>query len=645
MNTASLGCRGADPEARLRRLCLSLPKQELRSTFAAVDVLTSLKWRGSPPTAALVRRKVDSLTWLGAQDALCFLIDRTIADKHGWLSRHEFDGMTRAVQSFLADTAAEVAHVHARGAVASEQAVGLARDQASHLLRIGLEHRAAARRRGVPLVPIATDRHALAMAELAKGGGEDSEKAALGRLGVCGAAVLDDGCFASAAGALLVGTAFCVAATDQGGAGARDIRVCCGTCHRAVRADALTTCRRCGDHLFCAACLAGDGRARHADDCARVRSLVRDLARSLLPRVRASARRVAVVQLDDDRGLVVPMHVTRLASPLVRSSLLEALCRGSTADAHSDVVVYWRLLVAFLAQPEGDAQELPECDGAGHRVDPAERAVAEDHVGVARKAPAPLPSERRRLQKEKKAAEKTAREDARAAAAALVNEEANAVLERQMARPDATSAWLTRVLAKRGGTASPDVLARARARRDALKTEERQARKDAKEGPAPPERASAAARARREGAEVVARSAAAALVLQRHARAWLRRLKKARRKRRSRSAKLIQRRARAWLRPPSPKGASREAPATPAAQPVPSSPAAPPPPAAASPPPPPPAAEEGDDDASCVVCLARPRAVVLLPCRHLSMCALCAADVPTCPRCRSTVEESMAVFV
>ena len=260
MNTASLGCRGADPEARLRRLCLSLPKQELRSTFAAVDVLTSLKWRGSPPTAALVRRKVDSLTWLGAQDALCFLMDRTIADRHGWLSRHEFDGMMRAVQSFLADTAAEVAHVHARGAVASEEAVGFARNQASHLLRIGLEHRAAARRRGVPLRPKATDRHTLAMAELAKGG-EGSEKAALGCLCISDATVLDDGGFVSAAGALLVGTAFCVAATDQVGAGAR-VAVCCGTCHRAVSGEALTTCRRCGDHLFCAACLAGNENAK-----------------------------------------------------------------------------------------------------------------------------------------------------------------------------------------------------------------------------------------------------------------------------------------------------------------------------------------------------------------------------------------------
>ena len=316
----------------------------MRRTWALVDILTSLKRRGNhpPPTAELIRRKFDALS-SPALDTLSILMDSTIAEQCRRLSPRQVCGMAQAVRVFPEDTASEVAHVHACGAVASEEAVGFARNQASHMLRIGLMHRAAARRRQVPLCPIATDRHALAMAELAKGG-EGSEKAALGRLGVCGATVLEDGWFASAAGALLVGTAFCVAATDQGGAGARDIRVCCGTCHRAVRADALTTCRRCGDHLFCAACLAGDGRARHADECARVRSLVRDLARSVLPRVRASARRVAVVQLDDDRGPVVPMHVTRLASPLVRSSLLEALCRGSTADAHSDVVVYWRLL-------------------------------------------------------------------------------------------------------------------------------------------------------------------------------------------------------------------------------------------------------------------------------------------------------------
>ena len=134
------------------------------------------------------------------------------------------------------------------------------------------------------------------------------------------------------------------------------------------------------------------------------------------------------------------------------------------------------------------------------------------------------------------------------------------------------------------------------------------------------------------------------LPLAEHARAWLRGRKKARRKRRSRAAKCIQRHARAWLRPP-PKGASFEAPVTGVAHPSPSAPAAPPPPAGAAPPPPPPPVVEEPDDASCVVCLARPRAVVLLPCRHLCMCALCAADVPTCPMCRGAVEESMVVFI
>lgn len=76
-------------------------------------------------------------------------------------------------------------------------------------------------------------------------GGEHSEKAALVCLGVSDATVRD-GFFASAAGAMLVGAAFCVAVIDQGSS--LDV-VCCGTCHRAVRGDALTRCRRCGDHL------------------------------------------------------------------------------------------------------------------------------------------------------------------------------------------------------------------------------------------------------------------------------------------------------------------------------------------------------------------------------------------------------------
>ena len=73
------------------------------------------------------------------------------------------------------------------------------------------------------------------------------------------------------------------------------------------------------------------------------------------------------------------MHITRITSPLVRSSLLDSLLRGSATGSHTSVFIYWRLLVAFLAEPEGDAQELFEHEGAVHRrVEAAAHAVAED---------------------------------------------------------------------------------------------------------------------------------------------------------------------------------------------------------------------------------------------------------------------------
>jgi len=116
------------------------------------------------------------------------------------------------------------------------------------------------------------------------------------------------------------------------------------------------------------------------------------------------------------------------------------------------VVIHWRLLVAFLSKLEGDDQEAIDYERV-HHVQAAECAEAE-------MPPAPrgpqrlLPSERRRLQKEAKATERKAQEEARAAVKAAAVAEADAVLERQSARPDATSAMLTSVLLKRGGTAS-----------------------------------------------------------------------------------------------------------------------------------------------------------------------------------------------
>ena len=131
------------------------------------------------------------------------------------------------------------------------------------------------------------------------------------------------------------------------------------------------------------------------------------------------------------------------------------------------VVVYWRLLVAFLAKLDGDDQEAVDYEGVYH-VQAAKCAEAETPP-TPRGPPRLLPSERRRLQKEAKVAEKRAQEEARAAAQAAAVAEANAVLERQAARPDATSAMLTSVLLKRGGTASAEVVARTRAKRDSLK--------------------------------------------------------------------------------------------------------------------------------------------------------------------------------
>ena len=58
----------------------------------------------------------------------------------------------------------------------------------------------------------------------------------------------------------------------------------------------------------------------------------------------------------------------------------------------------------------------------------------------------------------------------------------------------------------------------------------------------------------------------------------------------------------------------------------------------------PPAASEPEGDSSCVVCLERPRSVVLLPCRHLGLCETCAPGLATCPLCREIVNGTLVVF-
>ena len=181
--------------------------------------------------------------------------------------------------------------------------------------------------------------------------------------------------------------------------------------------------------------------------------------------------------------------------------------------------------------------------------------------------------------------------------------EADAVLERQSARPNATSAILTSVLAKRESAASTEVVARVRARRDSLKADERRARKPDK------------MRAERKPTERVPDALLAAVLhIQQHARAWLRRRTKARRKQRSRAAKHIQSSVRTWL-------LSRDTP--PVISSIPAT-----------------AVEsgnegDGEDQSLCVVCLERPRVVLFLTCAHLCACEACAPLMHACPLCRA----------
>ena len=61
-----------------------LPDEQMRRTWALVDILTSLKRRANqpPPTAELIRRKFDTLP-MAALDTLSILVDHTIAEQHG----------------------------------------------------------------------------------------------------------------------------------------------------------------------------------------------------------------------------------------------------------------------------------------------------------------------------------------------------------------------------------------------------------------------------------------------------------------------------------------------------------------------------------------------------------------------------------
>eukprot|EP01004_Peranema_trichophorum_P000835 NODE_10943_length_482_cov_37.693593_g10289_i0.p1 GENE.NODE_10943_length_482_cov_37.693593_g10289_i0~~NODE_10943_length_482_cov_37.693593_g10289_i0.p1 ORF type:complete len:156 (-),score=37.42 NODE_10943_length_482_cov_37.693593_g10289_i0:13-480(-) len=51
------------------------------------------------------------------------------------------------------------------------------------------------------------------------------------------------------------------------------------------------------------------------------------------------------------------------------------------------------------------------------------------------------------------------------------------------------------------------------------------------------------------------------------------------------------------------------------------------------------AVSECDSESSCVVCMAAPRTVMFLPCRHSVCCTSCARQLPRCPVCNASFDD------
>lgn len=55
--------------------------------------------------------------------------------------------------------------------------------------------------------------------------------------------------------------------------------------------------------------------------------------------------------------------------------------------------------------------------------------------------------------------------------------------------------------------------------------------------------------------------------------------------------------------------------------------------------------EDGDGERDCVICLCNPKDTVLVPCGHFCVCSSCAANVPSCPMCRTVIQFRQKVFL
>mmetsp|Transcript_22187 Transcript_22187/g.32659 ORF Transcript_22187/g.32659 Transcript_22187/m.32659 type:complete len:154 (-) Transcript_22187:540-1001(-) len=56
--------------------------------------------------------------------------------------------------------------------------------------------------------------------------------------------------------------------------------------------------------------------------------------------------------------------------------------------------------------------------------------------------------------------------------------------------------------------------------------------------------------------------------------------------------------------------------------------------------------EEEEDKRCCVICQTEPKTILLMPCRHLCVCAECGRrpELDRCPLCREIVRQKISVF-
>ena len=570
--------------------------------------LTNLKLSAKVPVSeALLRRRLLSLSE-AAREALVGMILCELG-RRGLRSMSEdlFEGLKRALVHHPEATAIEVARVHAAGSVMAAGAWERMWEHRGNTMRLADDAARCSAFLKRLMHPVPSDRFYTAQIALQWTTATDKELTDM-----CGGVSVwrgnQDRTLFSEHG-MVVGVNVALDILE------RKLpvpMVVCPSCYRPIKHWKI--CERCFDHVFCTACSSDDAALRaHAFECARSQALVQQSLEETRSYVGTSPTHVTVLQLD--KTTILPARISESATSgygypsSVLGRFLRAPCGGYIAS------LYEAPLMRFLAEETG----RPEPSDSGRH------GVFENILGMIMttyenaclklvekkkpEKPARLSkAELRRQRIEKSRSQKEADAAAAAEEAARQRVEADNVLGRQTANARHSSV-LTSVLAKRAAMASPEAVAMARKRRDELLGAERAARRQA--------HGKTHAKSER---------VAAAGCIQRAWRQSRRRRRKEARIRHRRAAQRIQLAARMLIQRRPAAAAAAAAAATNAL-------------GVALP-----AAPEAQGDSSCVVCLERPRSVVLLPCRHLGLCETCAPGLATCPLCRETVNRTLVVF-